>query len=420
MDSDYEDTQPATQQLPAHNGVAPSDSAGQDFSGIICFLHPCSAAALQLVRHAQRRNPSLIYQLLEPQVHPVQKNRRAQTQDRYNGRRVDIPPQDSDDDDDADMEATQVDGQDIPADGMSVDLALRYEPGPRDPKMGFLFGRNPRVCDVVLADPEAAASDPEAKRVSNIHFRLYVNEKAALMLEDLSTNGTWVDHKRLHRGGPDGRKRVLSPGSTIMICPGGETFIRFVVRIPRSGGHGLRSVRAGSESSEMEDTMLPQQMPSPSPRRNGGPEAATAGRQRLPPRNLEPMTNDVALPRNQIPPRHNFKEQFNKPPVALRPPPPVPIKRNADSHTSVRPAAGMVWSGDGDYSLGEQIGKGAFASVHRAHERTTGDAVAVKIIAKRNFAKQVGNQNQGVQKEVEILEKLKHVSSSLGFVRTIF
>jgi serine/threonine protein kinase len=60
--------------------------------------------------------------------------------------------------------------------------------------------------------------------------------------------------------------------------------------------------------------------------------------------------------------------------------------------------------------LSVQIGKGAFATVNRAYERTTGDVVAVKMIAKRTFAAQIGKENQGVKKEVDILERLQHVS----------
>src|SRR5690606_10004082 len=71
------------------------------------------------------------------------------------------------------------------------------------------------------------------------------------------------------------------------------------------------------------------------------------------------------------------------------------------------------WPGHMDYSMNEQIGKGAFASVVKAFERRTGEAVAVKVIAKRTFANNIGTDRAGVQKEVDILERLVHVGSPI-------
>lgn len=404
MDDDFEDTQPATQQLPAHNGMAPSDAAGQDYNGIITFLHPCSAAALSLVRHAQSRNKSLVYNLMEP-LHHFGPQDQQYNPPRRVAKAIEAAPHDPNLYDD-EMDATQVDAthlEDMGSTAMSIDLALRYDPGPKNPKLGFVFGRNSRMCDVVLADPEAAPTDPEAKRVSNTHFRIYVNDKGALMLEDMSTNGTWVDHKRLFRNGPDGRKRVLSPGSTIMICPGGDHFIRFVVRIPKSGGFGLKSVRAIEESLPGTE----QQQVTPKRGENG---------KNLPDRNLDAVTNGIAPPR-YIKPRGTARLPAGivttRGKVPLKP---AHIPDTTDVHTNTRRlfSGGTAWGGDNDYSLGDPVGKGAFATVYRAHERCSGDAVAVKVLPKRNAVRDNGNFNkEGVQKEVEILERLDHVSFPL-------
>ena len=70
---------------------------------------------------------------------------------------------------------------------VSCDIALRLSANLKDTMGGFQFGRNATRCDFVLGKNEAS------RRISNIHFRIYINEYGVIMLEDQSTNGTAID-----------------------------------------------------------------------------------------------------------------------------------------------------------------------------------------------------------------------------------
>jgi len=369
MDDDYEEeaTQQATQQLPDHGGLAPSESLGQDFRDVICFLHPCSPAAHKVVRDAAANNPSLTARLPIPS---------------------EIEGKDS--------ELTEEEKQ-RRANLTAIDLVLRYHPGPRDPLMGYLFGRNPMKCDVVMLETS------KQRRISNQHFRIYVNVKGALMLEDMSTNGTWVDDKRLSPDSEHGRKRVLGAGAIVHICPGRvmDELIRFVVRIPKASGQGFKTVVNREDSPPSKAGIDPgpgQFLPPPMYGQN-------QALMRSPQRNM------AAIQRNpRLAAKNNEISLHVQRPLAGRPRG-QNVPTGMDTHNAHQEIK-SAWPGDLDYSMNEQIGKGAFASVNKAFERRTGEVVAVKMIAKRTFANQIGTERSGVKKEVNILEQLVHVSTS--------
>ena len=111
-------------------------------------------------------------------------------------------------------------------------VALRFSAKVKSPLQGFTFGRNAGRCDICLLN------DPH-RRLSNIHFRIYLNEYAVLMLEDQSTNGTIVDdHLLKQRGeGSGATKRTLSSGSKIKILMHQDSNdLVFLVRIPLRDG----------------------------------------------------------------------------------------------------------------------------------------------------------------------------------------
>lgn len=112
---------------------------------------------------------------------------------------------------------------------VSCALTLRFSYGPKSPLLGYQFGRNPGRCDFPLG-----ALDP-ARRVSNQHFRIYINEFGSVMIEDQSTNGTVYDGKVLKgRDKENGRlhKHVLESGRKItLVINGGEDFT-FMTSIP--------------------------------------------------------------------------------------------------------------------------------------------------------------------------------------------
>lgn len=118
-------------------------------------------------------------------------------------------------------------------------LVLRLSAQVKDPLQGFTFGRNATRCDVCFYN------DP-MRRLSNIHFRIYLNEYGVLMLEDASINGTVVDGTLLKARQGDRAKtgekklpkrRTINPGSKIQILMHeGQDDLDFIVQIPRREG----------------------------------------------------------------------------------------------------------------------------------------------------------------------------------------
>lgn len=101
---------------------------------------------------------------------------------------------------------------------------------------GFYFGRNKARCDIVVGHED------QIKRVSNIHFRIYINEHGTVMFEDLSTNGTQVDgHVLRSKAKENGWAStiVLNHGVVISlaIVQGGADDFRFIVLLPQREGH---------------------------------------------------------------------------------------------------------------------------------------------------------------------------------------
>jgi hypothetical protein len=110
-------------------------------------------------------------------------------------------------------------------------IALRLSADLKDPIGGFHFGRNPARCDFLIGRNEPS------RRISNIHFRIYINEHATLMIEDQSTNGTVVDALCLRGKDKEnglGYKHTLENGQkiTLVMTPPEENY-DFVVWIPK-------------------------------------------------------------------------------------------------------------------------------------------------------------------------------------------
>lgn len=104
-------------------------------------------------------------------------------------------------------------------------IALRLSAQVKDPLHGFKFGRNSNRCDLCFAN------DP-LRRLSNVHFRIFINEYGVLTLQDQSTNGTIVDNTRL-RARAEISSRTIRSGSRVTISLPGSNDISFLVAIPR-------------------------------------------------------------------------------------------------------------------------------------------------------------------------------------------
>jgi serine/threonine protein kinase len=180
-----ESTQPSTQQVfdPRRLGNQ-SELCEEDISDIICILQPKSAAAMRAVNRTADYRPQHV--------------RRAF------------------------------------GSGAPQDIALRFGSRSARPSFGFSFGRSLSEADVVIADTSEAA-----KKISNLHFRIYFHEKSgALMLEDVSQNGTYVDGIFLcGRGRSRDKRRVITNGTHINVKAGSpDDEVIFTVQVPSRDG----------------------------------------------------------------------------------------------------------------------------------------------------------------------------------------
>ncbi len=185
---DEDNTQPSTQKVldPRRLGRNNSGLSQADISDVLCILHPCSHAALRIVARTAQERPQ----------HVLQNNGLLNYQDNTNLR---------------DLEEQDTFILDPPEFGQAQDLALRFSSATIDPVMGFCFGRNQHACDIFV-DVDAV------RRVSNRHFRIFVNNYGILMLEDTSTNGTLVDDTLLKsKGALVPATRTLQSGAVIQI-----------------------------------------------------------------------------------------------------------------------------------------------------------------------------------------------------------
>jgi hypothetical protein len=230
-------------------------------------------------------------------------------------------------------------------DSSSRDIAIRMTSSVHDLSLGFVFGRNPAKCDVLLS-PEVAS-----KHISNIHFRIFVNEDGILMLQDLSTNGTVVDDTRLWKRNGQAT-RMLVNGSVIIVASDNKhnKEVRFVVRIPSRDGFHVQYTQ-----------------------------------------NLMAYLDRVS--------RHNAKVQNLQ---ARAPPPQKALQWTLGS------AYGMHWTGGSMYNVTGQIGKGAFATVYKLATKQDGIVYAAKELDKRRFMKN-GILDQKVDNEMKIMKDLRHV-----------
>ena len=196
----------ATQQVidPRRLGQANSGLNNEDLADIFCILHPASLPA---------HKAAALIRELTPQ-HTIS------TQDG-----VKIRERTSDLENDPGTSHLAAQGV------TSCDIVLRLSASLKNTAGGYFFGRNRQRCDFVLG------RDDEVKRVSNIHFRIYINEYGTIMLEDQSTNGTAVDGALLRaKDKENGRdhRHTLAQGSIVVLTmtPPEEDF-RFIVRVPQ-------------------------------------------------------------------------------------------------------------------------------------------------------------------------------------------
>lgn len=328
---DDEATQPATQLVmdPRRLGDHASDLEDEDLCDIFCILHPASMSAINVAAHIADTAPE----------HTVS---RASVPIKIRG--------------DVDEPGTM----ELAEQGLvSRDIALRLSAKLKDPLAGWTFGRNTQRCDFVIKYPTANG----AKRISNIHFRIYMTKDAVIMLEDQSTNGTQVEKVLLKSKDKENRtpfKHTLSNGhmiSLVMTPP--DEDIRFVVRIPQREGlfEDIFSRNVGEYFARM--------------------AALRAERDAQAVGNIAAQAPDIFA-------GHHLGSD--------------------DTAVSRRP---KEWRGGAKYNKTRVIGKGAFATVYMITSKYDGTTFAAKELEKRKFIKN-GILDQKVDQEMRIMSSIKH------------
>lgn len=302
------------------------DSVGDDIADTLCTLQPLTSAAVRLVNAMHVKRPEHVA-----------------------------------------LRIHDLNGSGEPR---HLEIALRFSSKLQDYGRGFSFGRSPELNDVVL-DFEGSQ-----KRISQIHFQIFVNSHNVLMLRDTSTNGTIVDGVIVGGKRVEGNSstRTLSSNSKIeILSPLPSEAIRFNLQWPARNQHaGLYTENFGRwinlvHAAEKQAWAAHVQ---------GG--AAMIPK---PPGYPGAYINPGTLPRT----RSMFKDQ-----------PP-----NMDD------TFGMVWDGGSEYKCVGQIGSGAFATVYQVSSRVTGDVFAVKELEKRRFVKN-GLLDHRFDNEMQIMRSLRH------------
>jgi serine/threonine protein kinase len=257
--------------------------------------------------------------------------------------------------------------------GQQDAIILRLSADFKNPAQGFTFGRNPNRCDICFTD------DPH-RRLSNVHFRIFLNEYGVLMVEDMSTNGTVVDETLLKAKTTKplglGTRRTLSSGTTLKIVMHEETSdLDFLVRIPRR--------TPDHERAYQNNVFLYAQRMA---------------------QHLQQLPMDAA--KTIVPGPGGHLDLFGPAPVQQ-----MNNMAQVVAVRSVQPSSDellpVTWNTGGKYNRVGEIGKGAFATVYKLTSVYDGLPYAAKELDRRRFIKN-GVMDQKVENEMIIMSRIKH------------
>ena len=348
----------ATQAVldPRRVGKQNSGFSDEDVSDIICLLVPYSDPARQLVlQMAHDDSPHIISS--EAAAGIVEPNYKLEDEaSRFNL---------------------------APADGQHA-IALRLSSQTKNPLMGFTFGRNLARCDVHFA------YDP-LRRLSNAHFRIYVNAYGLVMLEDQSTNGTIVDTEVVSaKAGPKRSKMMLQSGSRVSVLLSyNEEEIKFLVRIPHRAGQYDKAY-----TSKVKEYFARLELLEPDHIRTVGPDRTGPVRRLHYPQATLRRLLTRCQPDIFASPHRPAKHPARK----------VALPTSSDQGPLAR-----EWDGAGKYNKVGTIGKGAFAVVYKVTSKFDGNPYAAKELDKKRFVKN-GVLDQKIDNEMKIMQRVRHVS----------
>ncbi|KAH9873876.1 hypothetical protein IAQ61_004503 [Plenodomus lingam] len=313
-------TQPLTQQVldPRRLGRNNSGLNDGDIADVLLILHPATPTAIRIVEQAAHQRPE----------HVLFRN----SLESMGSSLTDIEEQET--------IIIDVHGDRTGHNSRAgADLALRMSSARRlkCKDLGFIFGRNPASADIIFGNDSG-------KRISNQHFRIYLNTDGIIMLEDMSTNGTIVDDVLLKcKDARFSKIRMLSSGSIICIQNSNDAeMIKFIVRIPS---------RVTSMSRFQE--------------------------------NLRRFITECTP--------HTDEDQDEA------------VQRITQHYGG--PA--MKWDGGANYNIIGQVGKGAFATVYQIATKMDGKVLAAKELEKRRFVKN-GMLDKKIDNEMRIMQDLRH------------
>lgn len=200
----------------------------EDECDVLCILHPVSPTAYWAVEFMAALTPQHVLQnqnlshiAKNDKDSIIETNTRLETASSrgsmFHDTSIESKPQDA-----------------FESDGRAMDIALRLSSKLNDPCLGFIFGRSQSRSDIIIGVQDDV-------KISNRHFRIYVNASGILVIEDTSTNGTSVDsvnlyaNTKLHPGAD--QSRMITGGSMISVLKGNKTSdlehsMRFIVSIP--------------------------------------------------------------------------------------------------------------------------------------------------------------------------------------------
>ncbi|CAA9957553.1 meiosis-specific serine threonine-protein kinase mek1 [Pyrenophora teres f. maculata] len=313
-------TQPATQQVldPRRLGRNNSGLNEGDIADVLVILHPATPTAIRIVEQSASFRPQ----------HVLFRN----SLDSISGSVTDPEEQET-------FILNPPAERTVPSSRAGADLALRLSSANKlkFKHLGFIFGRNAGSSDIVFGQDSG-------KRISNQHFRIYINVDGLLMIEDMSTNGTFVDDALLKCKDPRFPKiRMLSSGSIICIQNANDAdMIKFIVRVPSRVAY-LERFRG----------------------------------------NLRDFITkcNPGIGEEQSKMVQRVTQQFGGP--------------------------AMKWDGGACYNIIGQIGKGAFATVYQLATKMSGKLHAAKELEKRRFMKN-GMLDKKIDNEMKIMQGLRH------------
>ncbi len=331
----------------------------EDEMDVLCILRPVSPAAYQTVRLVAKTAPQHIFQNED-----MSRILRADNDDVLKGQK----------------------GWDtVRGHGPALDIALRLSSILQNPRRGFIFGRTPSICDVLI-------SGENEPLISGAHFRIFINDACVVMLEDTSTNGTYVDSKCLKAKSIDTsleKTRMIIGGCEIWVtcdtAANPKNSIKFIIAVPKR-----LSVR--DEWNRKLQLYLAY---------------------------VKQIGCEKPVPRQA--PQSEAVTRFPTPGSILQTPF-IPLPRGAGQINIFNAAAAIVelvalndnisdgedrFDGE-DYKKLEMIGKGAFATVYKLARMRDGQLYAMKEIDKRSF--QNGILIRSMDNEINIMKALRHVS----------